>query len=43
MFLNQNSFKMGVQSENFILTGTVECGFEVGIFGRVYFGYTGIV
>lgn len=39
-FLNQKTFKMGVTSENFILTRTVECGLERGNLARVYFGDT---
>jgi hypothetical protein len=41
-FLNRKSGKMGVLSVNFILTPTVECGFEVVDFGAVYYGCTKI-
>lgn len=40
-FLKRKSGKMGILSVNFILTWTVECGFEVGNFGAVYYGCTG--
>jgi hypothetical protein len=31
---------MGVRSENFIFSTTVECGFEAGDFGSLFFGVT---
>ncbi|MCM3361234.1 hypothetical protein [Niallia sp. MER TA 168] len=34
---------MGVRSEIFILTGTVECGLKRGEIGRVYIGYTDLI
>ncbi len=40
MFLNQKSFKMGVRSEIFILTRTVEWGLEWGDLRDVYFNVT---
>ncbi|EQB36968.1 hypothetical protein M948_11105 [Virgibacillus sp. CM-4] len=42
MFLNQKSFKMGVRSENFIFTRTVEWGIEMGDLRDVYFNGTNL-
>ena len=39
-FLDWKRVKNGVRSKNFILTQTEECGFEVGVFGDLFFKTT---